>query len=470
MLEIISQIYKKIGIPIHTVTELTKIVENNQKVWDIYKNGYTICINQCEKLPTTQKVMKYQPKNIGELTSFIASIRPSFKSMYSTFESRKPFSYGIKAFDELIQTEQMPNSFILFQEQLMQTFNFAGFPITECYSIIKAVAKKKPEKLKVLKEEFNIGFAKKLKEVQPELTEKQLESYCNKVWQIAEDSANYSFNSSHALAYAYDSLYGAYLKSHYPLEFYSTILEIYSTEKVEKDRIKEIIKEMKKAFGIELNEIKFGYDNRSYSIDRENNRINASLRGIKSIGKNTPQELYDIPKDINNFVDLLVYIKENAKIKKNEINILISIGYFQDFGGIKKLLKIYEEFVSKYSKTNSEKTKNKKIEDLKDLFRTTPDKDLSEIEKIVNDLQYIDDTHRKIEDSDLYIVTKMELKFGKYTIELFEVKTGDRILCSIDEKVFINNKFILFTKLVDIEFYTTRYGNKRLDNYKVIIK
>ena len=212
--------------------------------------------------------------------------------------------------------------------------------------------------------------------MQPELTREQLESYCNKVWQIAEDSANYSFNSSHALAYAYDSLYGAYLKSHFPLEFYSTILEIYSTDKVEKDRIKEIIKEMKKAFGIELNEIKFGYDNRSYSIDKENNKINASLRGLKSIGKNTPQELYDIPKDITNFIDLLVHIKENTKIKKNEINILINIGYFQDFGGIKKLLKIYEEFITKYSKTNSEKTKNKKIQDLKDLFMITHGPDM----------------------------------------------------------------------------------------------
>ncbi len=443
-------------------------MENNNKVWDIYKNGYTICVNQCESQGTTKKAMKYQPKNIAELTSFIASIRPSFKSMYATFESRKPFSYGIKAFDDLIKTKQMPNSFILFQEQLMQTFNFAGFPITECYSIIKAVAKKKPEKLKVLKEEFNIGFAKKIKEVQPELTNEQVESYCNKVWQIAEDSANYSFNSSHALAYAYDSLYCAYLKSHYPLEFYSTILEIYSN-KGEKDKVKEIIHEMKKAFNIELNEYKFGKDNRYFTIDRENNKINANLKALKSIGKNTPEELYNIPNNIKNFVDLLVYIRENTKIKKNEINILINIGYFQEFGGIKKLLKIYEIFFKKYSKTNSQKTKDKKIEEFKQLFAITPNNDLSTLEKIVNDLKYLDDTHKVVEDSPLYIVSKMELIFSKYTVELLKINSNERIKCFIDEKDFVNNQFLLYSFLDDINFYKTRYGNLRLDNYKVII-
>ena len=36
--------------------------------------------------------------------------------------------------------------------------------------------------------------------------------------------------ASHSLSVALDSVYSAYLKSHYSLEFYSTCLEYYSEE------------------------------------------------------------------------------------------------------------------------------------------------------------------------------------------------------------------------------------------------
>ncbi|MFZ7763742.1 hypothetical protein, partial [Bacillus licheniformis] len=42
-----------------------------------------------------------------------------------------------------------------------------------------------------------------------------------KVWKIIEDAVGYGFNSSHAYSVALDSIYGAYLKAKYPLEYYS---------------------------------------------------------------------------------------------------------------------------------------------------------------------------------------------------------------------------------------------------------
>lgn len=471
VLDIISEVYNKINIPIHTTNELAEIVENNNKVWDIYANGLTICVNQCESEGTTNKAIKYQPKNISELTAFIASIRPSFKSMYSIFESRKPFKYDIKAFDELIQTPQMPNSFILYQEQLMQTFNFAGFPITECYTIIKAVAKKNPEKLMRLKSEFKNGFAHKIKEVQSELTDEQVNSYCNKIWQIIEDSANYSFNASHALAYAYDSLYCAYLKSHYPYEFYTTILELYSN-KGEKDRVKEIIKEMKKGFNIQLGEYKFGLDNRHFVPDKNNNLINGNLKALKSIGKKTPDELYNIPKDINNFIDLLIYIRENTNIKKNEISILIKIGYFSQFGSDKKLLIVYEEFYRIYSKTNSQKTKDKKRETLLQLFNETSDNDFTIIEKIKNDLEYLGETNKFIPNlsDDIFMVIDMELNYSNYTISLLRLCDTEIFKVKITESDFNMNPFIKLAILKDVKLYETKYGNLKLNSYAIYIE
>ena len=105
---LIDLIYKRIGLKHHTVNELMELVKNDQAVWDIYANGYTMGVNQVEKASTTRKSMKYKPRNISELSAFIAAIRPAFKSMYSKLENREDFSYGIPAFDKILQTEELP--------------------------------------------------------------------------------------------------------------------------------------------------------------------------------------------------------------------------------------------------------------------------------------------------------------------------------------------------------------------------
>lgn len=469
VLDIIHRTFTLINQPIPTPKKLSEIVFNNDKVWDIYKNGHTICINQCESISTTKKVMRYQPKNITELAGFIASIRPSFQSMYGIFESREPFSYGIKAFDELIQTPEMQNSFLLYQEQLMQVFNFAGFPITECYAIIKAVAKKKPEKLKVLKKQFMDGFSNKLLEVEPNLTSDAIKEYCDKIWGILNDSASYSFNASHSLAYTYDSLYCAYLKSHYPFEFYSVILTLYS-EKGEKDRVRAITREMEDAFGIKLGVYKFGEDNSKFSIDKEKNLIHPSLNSLKAIGKNTPNQLTQIPKDIDNFIDLLVYITENLTIKKNELEMLIKIDYFSMYGTRKQLLQTFSLFKDIYKKNNTQKTKDKKIEKMKELYREIPTNEFSLLDIIKMEIECLGNSNHTVPSlgQDVYIVSSKTILNTKYLFDLFNIKDGKSVQVSVNLSTYNNNSFKELDLLSNLLTNTDKYGTITLKDYVVI--
>ena len=206
---LIDAVYRRIGIKSHTVNELMELVKNDQKVWDIYSKGLTVGVNQCEKASTTQKVMKFKPKNVSELAAFIAAIRPAFKSMYSKLENREDFSYGIPAFDRILQTKELPQSFILYQEQTMNTLNYAGFPIDECYGIIKAIAKKHPEKVRPLKDRFITGFKQRIMD-DDNVPENEAQENSEKVWQIISDSCGYGFNSAHAYCMALESLYNAW--------------------------------------------------------------------------------------------------------------------------------------------------------------------------------------------------------------------------------------------------------------------
>lgn len=187
-------IYKEIGIEPLSVNELLKTIENDKETWDIYTNGYTMCVNQCEQKKSTEKVMRYKPKNIAELCMFISGIRPSFQSMYKVFEQRQHFDYGIKAFDNLIQDKYCDSSFILYQEHLMKVLGFAGFPMSETYTIIKAISKKKDYIIKGAKEKFIPNFAQAIINTKETDDINKATEMAEKVWRVVEDSAAYGFN------------------------------------------------------------------------------------------------------------------------------------------------------------------------------------------------------------------------------------------------------------------------------------
>lgn len=88
--------FHSIGMEVPTFDELRHMIDNDKKTWDIYANGITCCVNQCEKEATTNRVKKYKPQNLAELSSFIAAIRPGFASLLSTFLNREPYTTGEK--------------------------------------------------------------------------------------------------------------------------------------------------------------------------------------------------------------------------------------------------------------------------------------------------------------------------------------------------------------------------------------
>ncbi len=341
-------IYKEAGIEPFTVNQLLEKIAHDDATWQIYADGYTQCVNQCEQPKSTQKVMRYKPKNIAELTQFIAAIRPSFQSMYQTFEQRQHFDYGIKALDDLLQDEYCSSSFILYQESLMKVLGFAGFPMSETYTIIKAISKKKDYIIKDTKPKFIKNFAQAILDTGETDDDNKAHELADKVWTIIENSAAYGFNSAHAYCMAIDSVTIAYLKAHYPLEFYKCVLQRF-TDKGEKDKVALIKQEMLKR-GYKLKDIQFGDDNRSFNIDRDNNCIVQTMASIKDMPKSAPEALYELGKsDIKNRAALYQALMDDPRINKKAIEILFHLGYFNKFAQPNRLIaeyEIYQKYIS----------------------------------------------------------------------------------------------------------------------------
>lgn len=456
---LIDLIYKRIGLKHHTVNELMELVKNDQAVWDIYANGYTMGVNQVEKASTTRKSMKYKPRNVSELSAFIAAIRPAFKSMYSKLENREDFSYGIPAFDKILQTEELPQSFILYQEQTMNTLNYAGFPIDECYGIIKAIAKKHPEKVKPLKERFITGFKDKIMQDDGIPADKAEEDSA-RVWQIISDSCGYGFNSAHAYCMALDSLYNAYLKAHYPYEFYEVLLQTYS-DKGKKDKVAELKQEMSKAFGIKEGEYKFGLDNRKFKADPDNQTIYPSLLSIKGLSQGCANDLYAMgQKKYENFYELWKDMKKKKNLNSGKVNTLIEIGYFDDFGTIgkiKRFIDILDQLYdrSQFSKSNppveflpiirkySEETDKqyRKFDydaALTEIWETLDDIDIPFNERLKYELQNIGYVKTLVPDMspDYAFVQEYECKYKNPKLTLYRLADGSTEIVKVRRKKY----------------------------------
>lgn len=456
-------IFKRIGMKPMTVNELADAVRDNDTVWNIYSSGLTCGVNQCEKESTTQKLMRYKPKNVSELSAFVAAIRPGFKSMYSKFESRQPFSYDVPAIDSLIQTKEFPYSFILYQENLMSILNFAGFPMDKCYGIIKDIAKKHPEKVRPLKKQFVDGMCAKL---QTENTNgKDPLDIANQIWQIINDATQYSFNSAHSASMAYDSLYNAWQKGTHPYEFYEVCLQHFS-KKGKKEKVAALKAEMKRGFGIDEGPIEWGHDNCKFTAHPERHAIDPSLSSIKGLSQSCANDLYRLYKTekIDNFYDLWKRMNKIKSLDSAKVKTLVLLDYFSPFAGGNKILKFidicdqlygrsqfskadelpFRKYIEKYSYT-TEKLKTYKDfnydDALREIWNDLPDEKLSvrQILQAQNDyLGYIKYVNESLASS-YYYVTSIDGKYKNKNVTLYQLCSGNSFTVKVRPSMLESN-------------------------------
>lgn len=466
---LVQKICDRAKIKKPSAKELLKIIKNDVATWEIYSKGLTCLVNQVDSEGTKAKVMKYKPRNYSELSAFLAGIRPGFKSHYSQFEKREPFSYGIPALDNLLQTESFPYSYMLYQEQTMAVLNYAGISMGEGYTVIKAISKKKIDKIRSFKDAFIEGFTKRLKEEDSTLTDERINAIVEESWTIVIDSGRYSFNASHSLAYAIDSAYCAWLKANYPYEFYEVALQMYST-KGKKDKVNQLIKEMREGFNIRSGSFSFGLDNRSFNMDKDNNIIYPSILSIKHMNDKVAKELYSI-KDIEfeTFSHLLVHLLENTILTKTHIEILIKINYFKNYGKAKKLYQLYDYFQKRYKKTHIEKTKEKRLlevieygDGLEDKGYTMKEQFINEIDKLGYPITTIDKA-----PSNLYVVSEYDDKYA-IRIRCYNIKSGETTKFTMYKNDWKINPIGLGSIIQFNNYMIKKDGSFRLKDYKYI--
>ena len=432
------------------------MIKGDKPTWDIYEKGITCCVNQCEKASTTNKVKKYKPKTLAELSAFIAAIRPGFASLLNRFLNRESYTTGEDKIDDLLNDTA---HFMLYQESIMKVLSFLGMLMGNTYGVIKSISKKKlkGEKKEHLLIELKEDWKKEFQ---------NLNNFMN-VWNVIEDSARYAFNSPHAYSMAGDSAYIAWFKAHYTSEFYEVAINHYQQTN-KKEKINALIEESIKFYGYKMGDYKFGKDNRTVTVDKENKIIYPNLSSVKGFGEGVVEILYEFgQKKYSSFVDVLNSLISNS-VNKTIINKLIRINYFSEYGDVNTLLHITSFYdliygIKQISKEKAEKN-NISFDVLKKYGHET-EKQFNKIDSVglLNDLisnihykglsikERLDNQHDVLGiinivepnvNKRIYYVSELEVLKSVTNIKLYEIYSG---------------------KTRDVKMWTSQYNKEPFD-------
>jgi len=178
---------------------------------------------------------------------------------------------------------------IVYQEQVMRLLNVVGkIPLKDCETIRKAISKKKISSFIKYKEKFIENGIKVLQVTREEVAE---------IWQNLEYFSAYGFNLSHATAYTYISSRQLYLKTYYPLEFFTALLMLEPSEEKRRIYITDA-----QNHGIEVKSVDLNISKSSFSI--HDNVIYIGFGNIKGIGKDTADKIVALQpfKDVDDFL------------------------------------------------------------------------------------------------------------------------------------------------------------------------
>ncbi len=266
-------------------------------------------------------LMQIIPKNLEDICAILAIYRPGplgheYKNIYLGVRQ------GLRD-PEYLVPEMAPilgktSGWMIYQEQILDIArHLCGYTYGHADNLRKAIGKKDLAVMKAEEPRFKKGW------VEHGLPEHLVDG----LWDGIVKFADYSFNKSHAIAYALITYQTAYLKAHYPLEFMCAILSAESNA----DSIIRYISECKK-LGLNILPPDINNSNDQFEIDANNN-IRFGLAPVKNLGNGPVQHILEERK-IRPYKDLYDFCErvDLGVINNLKVKSLVRAGAFDSTG------------------------------------------------------------------------------------------------------------------------------------------
>ena len=334
--------------------DINTISFDDKATFDLLCEAKTDGVFQLESGGMKQVLQKLQPSCLEDIIACVALYRPGPMDSIDTFIARKHGREQIEYItDKLKEILDVTYGCIVYQEQVMQICRkLAGYSYAKADNVRRAMSKKKASVMEAERAGFISGCSDRT------ISRDKAE----KIFDEMVGFAQYAFNKSHATAYGIISYRTAYLKSHYPAEYFSALLTsvLDSTTKV-----REYIVDAQH-FGVSVLPPDINSSHENFSTD--NGNIRHGLLAIKNIGrqfaKTVISEREKKPfKSFDEFVSRMI----GSDINKRTVESLIKCGAFDSLGVPRSaLMECYEVILN----DEHEKVRNN-ISGQLDLFSQT---------------------------------------------------------------------------------------------------
>lgn len=323
---------------------------NDRKVWENLIQS-PAAIFQFEGAFAFDSLKKFKPQNIFDLSLVTASIRPTGASYRDELLARKKHKNPSEMIDTLLDDSL---GFLVYQEQTIAFLQqICGLSGSEADNVRRAIGRKQVDRLEAALPAILDGYCQKSDKPREEAEEEAKEFL-----QVIEDSASYQFGYNHSIAYCLISYLCAYYRYYHPLAFITAYLNNAANE----DDIR-IGTEYAKKVGIQITMPKWGYSRSDYYFDEDQNVIAKGLSSIKYMSKKTTDQLYHLAREkkYDGFMFLLKDLTENSILDTRQIEILIKIDFFGEFGNQRELLYLTDVFFGMLKKGTAKQIKVEKL-------------------------------------------------------------------------------------------------------------
>lgn len=276
--------------------------------------------------------------------------------------------------------------------------------------------------------------------------------------QVIEDASNYLFSLNHSQPYSFEGYVAGWLRYYYPLEFLTVALNINMDKEEKTDALTSYAKNR----GIKIHSPQFRKSKSNYAYDKELNTIYKGLASIKHLNSQCGDFFWSVrDKEYDGFFELLNDMKQ-AKIDSRQLDILIRLDFFKEFGNPNQLLEYVEIFNTYYGKKiiRKDSINPQHLPYIIQFSRTSTDKQFRDIDTLglikaicstINTTtsqeelaayqsQLLGMCDVRVVGSPYCVVTSVEINnYGTPYVGLYCLHSGNTMVFKADKKFFADN-------------------------------
>ncbi|MGF0069526.1 DNA polymerase III subunit alpha [Candidatus Spyradosoma sp. SGI.093] len=296
--------------------DIDRIPMDDRETFELFSAGRTTALFQFESGGMKKHLMALRPNRFEDLVAMNALYRPGPMAYIPQFIRRKHGEEPI-VYDHPLMETYLKDTYgiTVYQEQVMlQSRALGQFTRGESDTLRKAMGKKQAEMMAKLKEKFISGCLSNPKFMEADVCgndPKKATALCEKIWSDWEAFAQYAFNKSHSVCYAYVAYQTGWLKAHYPVEFMASVLD---SETGNPEKMLFFIGECEsmgiRVLGPDVNSSLLGF-----APDAANNAIRFGFGGLKGLGEKVAEEIIRERRTNGKYKSFLDFMQRMARVR-----------------------------------------------------------------------------------------------------------------------------------------------------------